>query len=75
MYELTTEGMFQQVLGIERALGRKLKDSDDLFFVRSDVVCLDLETVFVLAEEIVKVPFFELSKDIQEDIVSHYEHP
>lgn len=73
MYELTTEGMFQQVLAIEKALGRKLNDTDDLYFVRSDVACLDVETIFVVSEEVNKVAFFDLSEDIQEDIISHYE--
>lgn len=73
MYELTTEGMFKQVQLIEKELGRKLNHDEDLYFVRSDVVCVNLEQVFVLGDHVELTPFFELSEDIQQDILAYYE--
>lgn len=75
MYELTTDGLFNQIKAIESAIDRTLNNEelDSIYFVRNHICCVGLDFIFKIEQGRAEIlEFFELPTDVQDDLICKF---
>jgi hypothetical protein len=73
MFDEITQGMLNQLILIEKALGRKLTDEDEVHELASGIFYINPDEIVEIEDnESRKVSYFTLPQELQHDIWLNY---